>query len=177
MPNKAKTDLSADEVRALLDYDQKTGIFRWRYNAARSKEWNTRRAGKPAGGLNKTIGRIQVRIQDRGLYLASRLAWLYVTGEWPEHEIDHVNQDKTDDRFDNLRLASRIENMRNRKVHDDSRSGFLGVRWRKHHRKWEARISIAGKTVWHAYAESAQEAAALRREAALLIHGEFAAHG
>lgn len=172
MPIKTRNDLTADEVRAALDYDPVLGILRWKPNPARSKAWNTRRAGKAAGSVSKATLQVQVRLNDV-LYLAHRLIWLMQTGTWPAEEIDHRNGNDSDNRWENLREATRNENIWNRTMHKGTKSGFLGVRYRPHHGKWEARIAIGGKVVWHAYASTAQEASAMRRAILPKFHGEF----
>lgn len=172
MPIKPRNDLTAEEVRERLEYDTDLGILRWRYNPSRPKEWNTRRAGKAAGFVDTVNGNVQVRIDDR-LYLGYRLIWLIVTGEWPKVEIDHINGVRTDNRLKNLREATHAENSRNRGRQKNNQSGFLGVCFRPHHGKWEARINLDGKTVWRHYATTAQEASAARREALPKFHGEF----
>lgn len=171
MPIAVRNDLSADQVRALLDYDAETGELRWKRTEARSKHWNSRFAGKLAGHLNKN-GVVSIRIGDV-LYLAHRIIWLIMTGEWPEAEIDHRDGDHSNNRWANLREANRTENMLNRAKQRNNASGFLGVRFRPHHGKWEARININGKQVWHIYASSAEEASEARREALPRFHGEF----
>lgn len=173
MPTRKRNDLTARFLRSILDYDPETGIFRWRERTDRAKNWNTRWAGKPAGAPCGHEGQVQIRL-GAALYSAHRLAWLHVTGRWPRDEIDHRNGDPRDNRLANLREATRSENMRNR--HDQTRaaSGYRGVRYREHHRKWEARIVLNREVVWHAYFGSAQEAAAARREKLTELYGDFA---
>lgn len=175
MARVEKIDLSADEVRRLLDYDPETGIFRWRRNPERAKNWNSRRAGKVAG-YSMSSGYVQIRIEGHGLYLSHRLAWLHVTGDWPRQHVDHKNGDPADNRFCNLREATRTQNMRNMRMHADNQCGFLGVRFRPHHGKYEARIHRGGTLVWRGYFETAQEAAAARRAQTEVLDGEFASH-
>lgn len=177
MPIEARNDLTGEHLRHVLDYDEKTGILSWRYNPIRPKAWNTRFAGKPAGSPCGPNGTIQIRVDDV-LYLAHRLIFVWMTGAWPTAVIDHINGDPADNRWENLRQATQGENTRNRKgPQKNNKSGFLGVRYRPHHGKWEARINFGGKLVWHQYADSAQEAAAARREAIPRYHGEFASRG
>ena len=77
---KRDETLTADRAREIFEYDKETGIIRWRYRADRAKNWNSKFAGKPAGGL--WDGRISIRFEGK-LYLAHRLAWLLETGGWP----------------------------------------------------------------------------------------------
>jgi hypothetical protein len=90
------TPLTANEVRHLLDYDPATGVFRWRVKPGR------RVAAGAETGCVSNYGYKVIGIKGR-VYQASRLAWLYVTGEWPEHDVDHANGDTADNRWDNLR--------------------------------------------------------------------------
>lgn len=168
-----KTDLTAEAVRSILDYDATLGVLRWKPNPNRLPRWNTKHACKTAGYVSP-LGYVQVRIEG-SLYSAHRLIWLIVYGEWPE-EIDHISGDPTDNRIGNLRACTHAENSCNRKKQSNNTNGFAGVRFRPHHGKWEGRINRGGKTVWRAYFDSAQEAAAARRVALAEFHGDFARH-
>lgn len=94
-------------LQHVLHYDKLTGEWTWIHPLARSL-----RVGDRAG-TRRADGRLQIHVGGK-CYLASRLAWLYVTGKWPEHEIDHKNRIKSDDRWDNLREATHSENQYNR---------------------------------------------------------------
>lgn len=74
---------------------------------------------------------------------AHRLAWRLYYGEWPDGDIDHINGDKTDNRIDNLRSVTHAENMRNRKIRRDNRSGVSGVHWEKSRSRW--RVTVGSK--------------------------------
>jgi hypothetical protein len=96
------------------------------------------RAGSVAGARHPH-GYTQIKIAGRQ-YLAHRLAWLYITGEWPSNHVDHINGDKTDNRFENLRDVSRNVNMQNLKsATKRSTTGVLGVR-RKGAHSYKAEI-------------------------------------
>jgi hypothetical protein len=70
-------------------------------------------------------------------YPSSRLAWFYMTGQWPKNQIDHKNLDTLDDRWLNLREATLQQNLRNTRRHKDSTTGFKGVRkQRGRYRAW-----------------------------------------
>jgi hypothetical protein len=85
--------IDAKTVRELLTYDQETGIFTWRRR--KNSQWSAMWAGEPAGYKHKYHGYIVLTLLDKR-YMAHRLAWLYIYGEWPSGEIDHINLDKTD---------------------------------------------------------------------------------
>ncbi len=132
------SELTAERLRELLHYSPETGAFYWR----RSK--GPRKAGTLAGNKANRHGYCRVHI-DGTDYQAHRLAWLYVTGSLSIKDIDHVNGNRADNRFGNLREASRCENLQNqRRAHSDSKSGYLGVD--KHASGlWRALIKAEGK--------------------------------
>jgi hypothetical protein len=75
------------------------------------------RAGDVAGGANNGDRYRRIRV-DNQLYQAHRLAWLYMTGEWPSNGIDHINGHRADNRWANLREATQSQNMANgRRLH------------------------------------------------------------
>lgn len=146
----AKPILTQEIVRSLLDYDPETGIFTWRYRDREyfptdhaQKAWNAKLAGKKAGAMSY-YGYIQIAIFGR-LFLAHRLAILYVTGSFPNIDIDHVDRDKTNNRFDNLRIVNRSINQQNRvNPRSDNKTKILGVR-QTQSGKFYAKIGINGK--------------------------------
>ena len=111
-------ELTPEYLRHILHYDPLTGDWTWVNPNPRAR--NIRR-GDTAGTV-RTDGRRQINLDGR-CYLASRLAWLYMTCEWPPDEIDHHNRIKSDDRWENLRAATHSENMYNREWCE--RSGVL----------------------------------------------------
>jgi hypothetical protein len=132
--------ITAERLRGLLAYDPVTGIFTW---AARSSPYSCVCIGGVAGAIYSD-GYRRIKIDGRA-YNASRLAVLWVTGAWPRRQIDHINHDRADNRFCNLREASQSQNSRNMSTRKDTVSGFKGVRWLKANRKWASRIIIDGK--------------------------------
>ena len=144
-----ESHVSYDLLQELLDYSPDTGIFTWKTRDrkhfatdGRWKTWNARFTDKAAGCLCKTNGYLLISIDDR-LYKAHRLAWLYVYGEWPSEQVDHVNRDRSDNRIANLRLACTHINSQNASRRHSNTSGHTGVYWQKRERKWEARVT------WH----------------------------
>jgi len=113
--------LTQSELQHQLNYDPETGVFTWRNPLLRSKM----RPGDIAGRITQ-CGRRQIRIAS-GFYYASRLAWLYMTGEWPKDQIDHINRKRDDDRWINLREANQSQNSYNRDWCEDS-GEWRGIR-------------------------------------------------
>jgi len=123
-------------VREVLKYNKKTGRFTW------LKSTGPRAVvGAPAGAVN-VRGYYDISIDGRK-YVAHRLVWLYVTGQLPTHEIDHINGNRADNRFCNLRDVPRAINTQNRRqANARALSRLLGVS--KHGEKWRARLQTSG---------------------------------
>ena len=137
----ANANLTAERLRELLYYDQDTGIFTRRISTRPNAM-----AGMIAGGLD-AHGYVNICV-DKRRYKAHRLAWLYVFGAWPKHEIDHINGVKNDNRIFNLRDVERLENGRNhvRPTKRNKTSGVLGVT--AHKNKWKSGVTV-GKKRFH----------------------------
>ncbi len=166
-----KPSLNVARVRELLHYEPSTGVFTWRSDRSR-----TAKAGDVAGGLNKKGRRmIGVDGKDRS---ASRLAWLYMTGEWPEHQVDHEDRNKLNDAWGNLRPATNKQNCENRGLRSDNKSGVAGV-WFDNSRKkkWRAKIGHKNKQIHLGGFPDLASAIAAKAaaERALFIHGRSAA--
>lgn len=150
---------------ALLDYDPETGLFRWR--APRS----TRKTGQPAG-WPRSRGYIGICI-DGKTFDAHRLAVLYQTGAWPSDDIDHINGDKSDNRWQNLRPATRAQNHANKTVRKDNKLGVKGV-YRNERGGYRASIQVKGKVIYLGSFATIEDAAKAYAERAAIEYGEFA---
>jgi hypothetical protein len=154
------------QAKARWDYDPETGIFR-------SKIYHGRwRAGKQVGYKNK-LGYIYLKYED-GEVPAHRIAWIYVYGELPK-QLDHINQDRTDNRISNLRKACRSTNGANRSKQKNNTSGFKGVvqYWRNPSR-WVAQIQVNGKNYYLGIHDTKEKAHKAYLKAAKKHFGEFA---
>jgi hypothetical protein len=161
---------NTDRIRELLHYDPETGVFRWRHKTGRRAAWSV------AGGIMSSTGYRRIRIDGKD-YLASRLAWAYMTGEFPDHLIDHINRDQIDDRWANLRPANKSQNAANCKVYSNSTSGFKGVHWLKKERRWLAHLAVRGKRLRVGLFDSAEAAHEAYLAAAAQHHGQYATSG
>lgn len=159
--------LTAETVRKLLDYEPETGVFRWRVGAS------GRRGGK--GSVAGCLRRDSYRsLQVNGeTYAEHRLAWLYVYGEWPSGEIDHINMVRDDNRIDNLRIATRSQNKANSQAKRNNPTGFKGVHLNKVG-KFEAKITLNSRQKHLGRFQTAEEAHAAYCAAAEKFFGEFA---
>lgn len=168
------TSITAEYLRERLDYDPATGVFTWRAKPDQKgavRRWNTRYAGRRAGTL-KSIGYWYVGI-DHVEYLAHRLAWLYVYGDWPSNELDHRYGVPSDTRIASLRLSDRSTNTANTKRRVDNSSGFKGV-WKVRSGKFTSQLQKDGKVYCLGTFETAESAHAAYAAAAHKYHGEFA---
>lgn len=165
--------LAAQELRELLHYDPDTGIFtRIKIVAPQSRI----RVGDVAGSKNHD-GYWRIKLGGRAgrVYGAHRLAWLYMTGKWPEVEIDHIDLDPSNNRWSNLREANRSTNIANTRRRSDNTSGFKGVyRGEGKARPWRAEISLHKKRIFIGAFETMEEAKAAYDARAIEHYGEFA---
>lgn len=159
-------DLTQQSVRQILHYNPKTGIF-VRLKSKQPK-WIGRPTGYPAG-VNKYW---VVSINDK-LYSYHRLVWLYMTGEWPKVEIDHIDRDKANNRWSNLREATSSQNKANRATKIDTKLSVARGVYKRHHR-YEASIRCKRKRIYLGLFKTVEEANAAYNEAARKLHGEFA---
>ena len=157
---------SRDEIIELLQYDQDTGMFRWRKsNGGRAK------AGATVG-CPTAAGYLRVRVYGRLFYL-HRLAWLCATGDWPSGHIDHINGDRTDNRLSNLRETNEQENAWNRQKQTNNTSGFTGVTYNKANDRWIAQIKDCGVPVYLGSFKNKTDAAFAYETYATKLRGEF----
>ena len=157
-----KEAVTCDRLKELLRYDPETGVFVWLKNPRH----RAIREGNVAGSLCK--GRLQIGIDQR-FYRASRLAWLYVHGEWPKHEIDHINGDKSDNRIANLRDVSRLVNQQNiRKALRHNATGILGAS--RINRRFRAKLTTDGVSQHLGYFDTPEEAHTAYVEAKRRLH-------
>jgi len=159
-----------DDLRAILGYDRETGVITWKA-CPTGGQGAVRVKPGTAANCHNAYGYIVIRI-NKVLYQASRIAWYLVTGAWPAGEIDHRNNIRDDNRFENLRVATRSQNNANRKSSVPNTSGFRGVT--KHRNGWASYIKIDGKLVSGPFRATAEEAHADYVEAATRKYGEFA---
>lgn len=135
--------LTQNEVKKLLNYDKRTGVFKWR---VRPSPKCRVRAGDAAGCLVKE-GYVKIKIKGKS-YAAHNLAWLYVTGAFPVLRLDHENRIKNDNSFNNLRPATVSQNAHNVVLHRSNTSGAKGIYKNNRDSGWRATLTVNQKTIY-----------------------------
>lgn len=152
------TKLTQERLQELLSYDPETGIFAWQ------KRTSPRVSVGDRAGVIGTNGRRYIAI-DGEKFMAHRLAWFYVKGEWPESDLRQKNDDFDDCRWDNLEEVSRSVASRNRALDNRNKSGFRGVS-RDRSGRWNAFITREYKQIRLGIFDTAEEASAAYERAA-----------
>lgn len=153
--------ITQEELKSLLHYDHDTGVFTWKRSRQGSKE------GAIAGKVDKRkSGKCYWAITIKyKYYMAHRLVWLYVHGDFPKEQIDHIDGDGLNNRISNLRDVSASENSMNKRKYCNNKSGITGVSWDKHANKWEVQIRVNKKNKRIGRYDNLFEAACARRQA------------
>ena len=160
----AKELITAGRLKEFLSYDPLTGTFVWIKTKSKCA-----RAGKATSLAVNGDGYRHIYIDGR-TYKAHRLAWLYVHGEWPSGQIDHINGVKDDNRLTNLRDVSNKTNSRNQnRAHKDNKVGALGVTTRPRG-KYQATITVDGKKLYLGQHETSELASQAYAKAKVKFH-------
>lgn len=159
--------LTAERLRALLSYCPETGEFRWLVTNSK------RRMAGSAAGDRKPSGYIIIGI-DGHRYRAHRLAWLFMTGQWPAHQVDHRDNDRANNKWLNLRAADNAQNQANSKRQRNNTSGFKGVYWNTQRQKWAAKINPGRRQVHLGFFDDPKIAHEAYVRGAKRFFGEFA---
>ncbi len=162
------TELTQERLKELLHYDPEDGIFT-RIVGAGSKK-----SGAVVGGKNSD-GYLRARIDNKERVL-HRLAWLYMYGEFPKGQIDHINHIRDDNRISNLRDVCNMENHRNRAASVFNTSGFTGVYLNNKGDKFVSRIRVGGKLLNLGCFDNITDAIEARKSANIK-HGFHENHG
>lgn len=177
---------TSEILRQLLIYEPDTGKLFWRerpvsfFNdtAGRTAEhscscWNARYAGTEALACPDKDGYLHGGIFGR-LHKAHRVIWAMQTGEWPKGELDHEDTDRSNNRWGNIREATRSEQMQNQRLPESNSSGVKGVSWHKDRQKWQANITVNGRRKYLGLFDDLRLAEARVIEEREKLHGHFA---
>lgn len=161
-------ELTQDYLKSILRYDPDTGFFHSIGNRNRLRD------GQKAGSIIPK-GYVHIGIHNK-IYKGHRLAWFYMTGAWPTEQVDHINGNRADNRWANLRECSNSQNALNRRKYRNNSTSVTGVYWYKRQQRWAVSIDVNRKRINLGYFDSVDEAALARRNAELKYFGEFARH-
>ncbi len=159
-----RAELTAEKLRELLHYDPETGVFTRKVTTS-----SVAMKGEVAGNLAST-GYLQLMVA-RTMYNAHRLAWLYVYGEWPKGQIDHIDRDRVNNRISNLRDATPKQNQQNRSKDHNNTSGHVGVRRHKNRPNWYVQIRHNYELIHLGTFEKLEDAVAARKAGELKYWG------
>ncbi|WP_461307649.1 HNH endonuclease [Albidovulum sp.] len=187
VPINRPTQIAPSLVRDLLHYDPDTGQLTWKPRKPRHfkhcerdpdwvcKIWNTKYSGRSAFGRRRH-GYVAGHILGVNVY-AHRVAYVIMTGAWPSGQIDHINGQRDDNRWQNLRLVDPQENSRNTAISRCNSSGVVGVSWNREKRRWWAYINEGNRQrrLLGAFRSKADAVAA--RKAAEKRYGYHENHG
>lgn len=159
-------NITAPRLRELLHYEPEAGVFTW-LSAAGAR--GRIKAGTVAG-TKRRDGYIQIQIEG-AIYTAHRLAWLYMTGEWPSGGLDHKHGVRDDNRWSELRAATQLQNLQNlRRAKSNNRTGLLGVSVVGRGGKFKSEIQAGGKKSHLGYFGTPEAAHAAYLEAKAVLH-------
>ncbi len=161
--------LTRSELMEILEYDVNSGNFYYLKSTARCIK-----IGEIAGSIKKD-GYIRIVIKKKE-YSAHRLVFLFLNGEYPIENVDHINHDRADNRLNNLRLATYGDNNRNSGMRSTNTSGVNGVSWNVSAKRWVSYINGDNKTIHLGSFTSFCDAVDARKNAEIL-YGYHDNHG
>jgi hypothetical protein len=149
------------ELMRLFEYDPDSGVFIRKTTVKRHKQGTIAGCKKYRNDIPIDIS-ITIHGKD---YKAHRLAYLYMTGNWPENEIDHIDQNAFNNAWSNLRDVTRSENHRNQRLSKNNTSGVCGVSFDYNIKKWSAYIKVDNINIFLGHAAFKKDAIKIRKDA------------
>lgn len=166
---------SLERLQELLAYDKQSGVLIWKVKPVKSRSdvgFNNKVGGKTANTVGRS-GYLVVGIEKK-YYLSHRIIWKLMTGADPVDQVDHVDGNRLNNRWSNLRAAANGQNIQNSRIRKDNVSGVKGVHWDAHRKKWRAVITVNGYQRRVGRFSDLKEAEAAMTVARAKDHGEFA---
>lgn len=171
---KRKSYPTQERVRELFDYDPNTGELTWAIDVRGGQGAIRVKRGTTVGAFNSTNGYLQTQVDKKFIYL-HRIIWIWMEGYAPEHQIDHINRVRTDNRWCNLREINQSCNNINCKIRSDNVSGVKGVgKFRIN--QWRVRVHLGVKEihigVYDDFTEAVAHRLAMEQCSSLRIYDE-----
>lgn len=163
------SSLDWERLNQICDVFPETGQIFWREPTGKRASFLR---GKLAGHSGHAFGYVMICI-DGVDYKRHRLVWFAVHKKWPAEELDHINGDRADDRIENLREASKAQNMWNAKTPVTNVSGRKGVSWYEPRKCWRVTIRVNGKPIYGGKFKSLEAAKGARERLEKKYHGSF----
>lgn len=135
--------ITINNIKEKLSYNPETGIFVWKKRRMGPKTNSL--PGSIAGYQHDNRGYIRIKLWGKSYY-CHRLAWLYMTGEWPEKHIDHADGNTLNNKWSNLRAADKSQNGANKRLLAN-RTGLKGVTFDARRGLWRSRIHVRWKEI------------------------------
>lgn len=158
--------ITQERVKELFSYNVDTGEFYRKIDSGKRGKKGT------LVGTDRH-GYLTVKINGKRHSL-HRLAWLYIYGEFPSGDLDHKNGNPTDNRINNLRIATKSQNLANSIGQPSRRKASKGIHWRENIRKWVAQINKDNTRFYLGVFKHRAEAEEAYALAAKKLYGEFA---
>lgn len=162
----AKEKLTHKYLLSILSYNKRNGVFVWLVSRGRVK------VGDIAGSV-KPDGYTYIKI-DKKDYGAHILACFYINEKWPTNDVDHIDGNRSNNKYKNIRVATRSQNKMNTKLRSDNTTGVKGVYFCNRTKKYQAQITLNGKNKYLGRYKTLKEARAAYCNAARELFGEFA---
>lgn len=162
-----KIILTQELLKEYLKYNPDNGLFTW------IKDYGKNIKSGIDAGCENSIGYIQIGIFGKK-YLAHRLAWFYMNGTWPTECLDHIDRNRKNNTYSNLRLASYTNNAQNKKIQNNNTSGFKGIIKCNDGATFRSRIKVDGSVIHIGCFPTQEEAHIAYCFAALEYHKDFA---
>lgn len=172
-------ELTQKIIKELIIYNKETGIINWNprtsknaKNVACMKAFNTRFANKIAGNIKKNIktGRkyYEIKIFSKK-YQSHRIIFLYMTGSFPKNEVDHIDGNGLNNKWENLREVNKSDNQRNRKLNKNNSTGCPGV-YRLANNKYRVKINHDNKELHLGYYNDLDTAIKIRKKYEIIFN-------
>ena len=160
-----KKILSQEELLNIIEY--RDGQLYWKIKPSKN-----RNIGDKAGSIKKN-GYCMVQINKK-LDYAHRFIYLIFYGYIPKY-IDHIDGNPSNNKIENLRESTQSQNLCNKRIQSNNKSGIKGIFWDSRRKEWTASCQINGKTI-RKYCKSIDEAQLVVRKLREQLHGQFARH-